>query len=123
MTLQLDLFAPEKPKLEPVDLGGEVIHGAPDITFRLPHPRMAWDLMQLQIHEHEDGRWMWAVTTCTGGYKVGPKWGRFADTQEAAVRFAAAEAIDKISNRTASSLGIGPEHRSAMLNFARGFLT
>lgn len=96
MTHQLSLFGADRPhpNLEPVDPDGAVIEGAPDVTLRLPHPSLAWDLAALQLHEHEDGRWMWAVTTASGGYKVGQKWGRFASTQAEAMRFAAAELLD-----------------------------
>lgn len=93
---QLSLFTDHRPapKLEPVDPDGPVIDGAPDVTYRLPHPKLAWDMAAIQIHQHEDGRWMWAVHTAGGGYKVGPKWGRFAESALTAASFAAAELLD-----------------------------
>lgn len=93
---QLDLFATSRPTpvLQPVDADGPVVPGQPDVVLRLPHQKYAWDLACLQLHEHDDGRWMWAVQSASGGYKVGPKWGRFADTQAQALAFSAAELLD-----------------------------
>jgi len=71
--------------------------------------------------QHDDGRWMWATGTCGGGYKVGPKWGNFAATQQEATRYAAAELLD-----AAQKLGSGHCVTAAQLEsikaFARGFL-
>lgn len=117
---QLDLFTPSAPVLAPVDPDGPVIQGAPDVTLRLPHPRLAWDLAVIELHEHEDGRWMWAVSGAGGGYKVGPKWGRFAATQEEAMRFAAIELHDKIKDRDPDGMSITPAQKSQILDFAKG---
>jgi hypothetical protein len=32
--------------------------GDPDFTFRLPHPRMARDRAEVEIHRHDNGLWM-----------------------------------------------------------------
>jgi len=120
---QLDLFAPAQPLLQPVDPDGDVVHGSPDLTLRLPHPRLAWDLATIQIHQHEDNTWMWAVSCAGGGYKVGPKWGRFAATQEEATRFAAAELLEKAQGRSSQGMSISEREHQSILDFARGFLT
>jgi hypothetical protein len=93
---QLSLFGAARPRptLERTDPNGPVIAGPADVTLRLPHPRLAWDLAAIELHQHEDGRWMWAVHSSSGGYKVGPKWGRFAATQDAARTYAAGELLD-----------------------------
>lgn len=96
MNEQLSLFGQDRPRptLEAVDPNGSVLQGAADVTLRLPHPKMAWELAEIEVHQHEDGRWMWAVGQSGGGYKVGPKWGRFAPTQLDAIRYGAAELLD-----------------------------
>jgi len=122
---QLDLFAAliPPPVLEPVDPDGPVVQGPPDITLRLPHPRMAWDLASIQLHQHEDGRWMWAARTAGGGYKVGPKWGRFAPTQAEAMHHAAAEVIDRCDRiRDPSSVGITAAQLRQIRAWAEGLL-
>lgn len=119
---QLDLFAPAQPALQPVDPHGDVVQGMADITLRLPHPQLAWDLAVLEIHEHKDGTWMWAVSGAFGGYKVGPKWGRFAPTSQDATRFAAAELLEKAQGRSAEGASISERQRQMIMDFARGFL-
>lgn len=78
----------------PVDRDGEVVRGEPDETLTLPHPRLAWPLARIELHRHTDGRWMWSASTAGGGYKVGPKWGRFAETRAGALYHAAQEVIE-----------------------------
>lgn len=93
---QLSLFDldRQRPTLAVIDPDGAVVPGPADVTLRLPHPRLAWDLARIEVHEHEDGRWMWAIGHASGGFKVGPKWGRFAKTQREATRLAACELMD-----------------------------
>jgi hypothetical protein len=93
---QLSLFGSARPRptLEPVDPDGSVVEGSIDVTLRLPHPRLAWDMAAIQLHQHEDSRWMWAIQHANGGYQVGPKWGRFAPSQAAALTYAAGELLD-----------------------------
>lgn len=78
----------------PVDLGGAVVQGAPDETFTLPHPRMAWPLARIELHRHTDGRWMWSASAAGSSFKVGPKWGRFAGDRNTALHAAAREVLD-----------------------------
>lgn len=79
----------------PVDRDGSVLQGEPDETLILPHPRMAWPLARIELHRHADGRWMWSASTAGGGYKVGPKWGRFAETRSGALYHAALEIMER----------------------------
>ncbi|TRB05819.1 hypothetical protein EXN61_11325 [Agrobacterium tumefaciens] len=58
---QLGLFdvIRRPPIKKPVDPYGPVLQSEPDYTFRLKHPRMAWDRAKIEIHRHHDGSWMW----------------------------------------------------------------
>ena len=123
---QLSLFADTRPApvLEKVVADGPVVQGDPDMTYRLPHPKMAWSLATIQLHEHEDGRWMWAVQHASGGYKVGPKWGRFSATMSTAASFAAAELLnwcDQAEGRL-ESIMIDRSQLRQIRSWAEGFL-
>ena len=89
----LGLMRPE-PIRGPVLAYGEVVQEEPHETFILPHPRLAWDMAVIELHQHESGMWMSGVQHASGGYKVGPKWGRFAYTRYDALYFAADELIE-----------------------------
>lgn len=95
MTEQLDMFAILRPPpiLRPVEPHGPVVESDPDEVLRLPHPRLAWDLAAIELHRHSDGLWMWSVNHGCGGYRVGPKWGKFASTRDDALHHAAQELI------------------------------
>lgn len=88
------LHAP--PTLLPVDPLGTVILTEIDERIVLPHPRRRWERACIEVHQHTDGLWMWAVqfhldSGCGSGYRVGPKWGRFAATRGDAIFHAAEE--------------------------------
>lgn len=90
--------------VRPCDGFGPVVQGEADETMILPHPRLAWDRARIELHQHTDGLWMWSVSLsgdngCGGGYKVGPKWGRFAASRDDALHYAVQEARDKIGGR------------------------
>lgn len=122
---QLDLFATlhPSPVIQPVDPDGPVVTGPIDVTLRLPHPRLAWDLAEIELHEHEDGRWMWSASTAGGGYRVGPKWGRFAATQSEAMHHAAREVIDRCDRiRDPASVGITAAQLRQIRTWAEGLL-
>lgn len=114
----LDLMRPG-PILRPVERDGAVIQGMPDVTLRLPHPRMAWDLACIELHEHEDGLWMWSVQICGAGYKVGPKWGKFAQTQADATYFAASEMLRRTENMRPEGKGITAAQLTQIRDWAR----
>lgn len=118
---QLELFAFDaRVRREPVDPDGPVLQGPADITLTLPHPKLAWALARIEVHPHKDGRWMWSASVCGSGYKVGPKWGRFAPDQQAATRCAADEILAHIDRRTPDSMGISWSEWRQILRFARG---
>lgn len=81
----------------PVDADGPVLNAEiePDFVFRLPHPRMAWDRAEIEIHRHSNGLWMWSTSYsadwCGHGYRVGAKWGNFAENREDALFYACEE--------------------------------
>lgn len=89
------------PIIRPVDPLGEVIQGDPDEVLRLKHSRLAWDITRIELHQHSDGLWMWSVSCAGGGYRVGPKWGKFAATRDDALHHAAQELIEKMRGKLA----------------------
>ena len=102
MSEQISLFAPLAPiiNLEPVDSEGSVLTsdeavevlGFGHIVFlnerRQPSSRDQPE-MKIELAKHTDGRWMWARSCTTNmaysGYRVGPKWGKFAATRGDAI--------------------------------------
>ena len=105
------------PITRPVDPDGHVIQGEPDEVLRLPHPRLAWDIARIQLHRHSDGLWMWAIGHAVVGFRVGPKWGRFADTRDDALYYAAQELIARMHlelSRTPIIISTPAEMRQAI---------
>ena len=94
---QLNLFdalrAP--PTVRPVDPYGDVIQSEPHERLATTSKRYAWHHAVIELHQHVDGMWMWSVSfRCGdhgGGYRVGPKWGKFAETRDDALFYACAE--------------------------------
>lgn len=115
-----DLFTHALTKLlcRHVDPDAAVIQGEAHVTLTLPHPCLAWPLAEIELHQHDDGKWMWSACCCMGGYKVGPKWGKFAETKDEARRLAAAELLERIEKRSAGSLDITPKMHRAIRSFA-----
>lgn len=101
------LHAP--PVIISVNPDGPVLRGDPDETLALPHPRLAWNRAQIELHRHENGLWMWSTCWQCGnagsGYRVGEKWGKFAQSRDDALFYAKRE----ISSRLKGSLGIEAE--------------
>jgi len=101
---QLDLFAGLRSPaiLMPVIADGEVIQGDIDEILRLPHKRLAWDTATIELHQHTDGRWMWStgwnLDWQGSGYRVGPKWGKFAETRDDALHYAKEELLRSVSD-------------------------
>lgn len=98
---QLDLFSALRgPKIVlPIDPDGHVVHGNIDEVLTLPHRGLAWNRADIELHRHVDGRWMWStsfhIEDRGGGYRVGPKWGKFAETRDDALFYA----IEELSSR------------------------
>lgn len=88
---------------KPVVPHGGVVQGEPDAVYRLRHPRLAWDRATIELHQHTDGLWMWSASfycdNYGGSYRVGPKWGRFAQTRDDALFYAASEIEDRLKSR------------------------
>lgn len=113
MMQQLSLFdvGRRPPLVIPVNADGPVLQFEPDFVFRLAHPRMAWARAKIEVHRHTNGLWMWSVGyTCNdgggGGYRVGEKWGKFADTREDALFYAVQELEGRIAGRDAPEAAI-----------------
>ena len=89
------LFRPE-PVRRAVDPQGMVISGRVHTVLRLANPKEPdWDIARVEIHPY-DGRWMWATAFSIdgqggNGYRVGPKWGKFAASMEDAIYWAVQE--------------------------------
>lgn len=106
MTHQLSLFDLIAPKaiIRPVEPYGSVIDEQEiDEVLRFKHPKMAWDRCRIELHQHMDGLWMWSTSCCTNsesyGYRVGPKWGKFADRKCDALWLAVEEIKQRFLNR------------------------
>lgn len=96
--------------IRPVDRDGHVLDPAiePDEVLVLPHPRYAWDRCRIELHRHTDddslpraGRlWMWSTSWQTpdrgSSYRVGAKWGQFAETRDDALFHAIAEIRERM---------------------------
>lgn len=110
MTKQLSLFdALRRPPVQmAVDADGLVLQTEPHFTFRLPHPRYAWERAEIEVHQHEGGLWMWSTSHNAdmggGGYRVGAKWGNFAETREDALFYACVELERKLEGKVTSDV-------------------
>lgn len=95
------------PIIKPIMPHGDVIHGQVDDSFVLPHPRLALPVAQIDLHRHSDGMWMWGLNFAAdshgGGYRVGPKWGKFASSRDDALYYAAREMLSKLDQDRSSS--------------------
>lgn len=102
---QLTLFDAlhEPPVLLPVDPDGHVVQGDVDEFLFLPHPRLAWNHAEIELHRHDDGLWMWSASwhcdSCGHGYRVGPKWGKFAQTRDDALFYAVREITSRLEGK------------------------
>jgi hypothetical protein len=103
MTRQLSIFdvlrAP--PIIRPVDAHGSVIQEPPHRVFTLPHKRLPGDAARIELHQADNGLWMWSASFstddgCGAGYRVGEKWGRFAVSIDDALHYAREELKKRI---------------------------
>jgi hypothetical protein len=108
LTTLLDLMHAPAIK-RPVQPDGEVLAGDPDETLRWqPDPKRLYLHAWIELHRHTDGNWMWSTTCSTSlggwGYKVGEKWGQFAETRADALHHARRELIDRLVGRNDSDM-------------------
>lgn len=95
---------PAQTIIRPVDRDGHVIRDDEQIEFLtfgdvglLCSGRRRSDVPQItiQIAQHTDGLFMWAIDAMVGtgyrGYRVGSKWGKFAPTRQDAIAAACTE--------------------------------
>ena len=104
--LQLDLLAPAR---MPVIPDGAVCGPEyPVQSLRAPVPGCRYGYATIELAQHVDGRWMWGTSYATtwsgGGYRIGPKWGQFADTRAAALREALLELDGRVPAQTTAAL-------------------
>jgi hypothetical protein len=108
---QLSLFdvMHEPPIRQPVDPDGPVVTDGIDEVWELKGRHACAVLARIEVHRDGDGGYfMWAISHPNGGYRVGPKWGRFAVTAYDARFYAARELIDYVSARP------GPETQAVI---------
>lgn len=105
MMMQLGLFDAlhALPIVLPVEPYGSVVQGDVDEFLYLPHPRLAWNRAEIELHRHDNGLWMWSTGwNCDnggGGYRVGPKWGKFAQTRNDALFYAVRELTARFARK------------------------
>lgn len=80
---------------------GALAEGLTPSPEELPFPHRPFGT-RIQIAQHDDGQWMWAVRVWCGnegiGYHIGPKWEKFAGSRADALAFASEE-IEHICRR------------------------
>lgn len=126
---QLGLFdalrAP--PVRVPVDADGPVLDAKldPDFTFTLPHPRMAWHRAEIEVHQHTNGLWMWSTSftadMCGGGYRVGAKWGKFAQSRDDALFYACEELQQRLEGKDTPDVVLIRRWMQGLKDDARAF--
>jgi hypothetical protein len=104
MTDLLDLMRAAA-TIRPVDRDGSVIQSGVHEVLSLTRARSAMYLAEIELHEDRaSGLWMWSTSWNTGAsgqtYRVGPKWGKFADTREDALHWACVELRDRLARET-----------------------
>ncbi len=91
---QLDLFCQAASLIDPN--GAVCTDDEIDDEITLGDRRLG---LRIELARHRDGRYMWGTSfhTPTGGcgYRVGPKWGHFADTILAAAQCARQEITER----------------------------
>lgn len=90
----------------PVDPNGPVIQCNPTETVSLESKRFAWPHAKIELHVHIDGTWMWSASFQCGdhgnSYRVGPKWGKFAESRDDALYYACVELRSRIAKESHS---------------------
>lgn len=101
--------------VRPIDPNGSVVQGPADEVYTW---RKGWRSVQVELHPYKDGLWMWSVSFSLmdvgSGYKVGAKWGRFANTRDSALYFAVDELVSSIETRASK------DEVAAVTSWARG---
>lgn len=80
------------------------------VVFPMPGKSMSHRMTYLTLCQHDDGRWMWAVSYwCDQGgssYAPLPKWGNYAETQDEALTEAIAELRERLTRDSADARAI-----------------
>lgn len=114
----------------PVDPQGTVVQGEPAETLTYqgeftklgkPHTRWRSAGARIELHPGPDGLWMWSawfqLMWAGAGYKVGEKWGQFAESRDDALFYAAEELIERIERHPGAK---GDIYAPRILEWARG---
>lgn len=103
MNAQLSLFELMRPVgiFKPIDGLGQVVQGPIDEVYDCPGMK-SWQRCSIEIHkDQKSGLFMWATKHFNGGYRVGPKWGKFAGSRADALELAKDELRKKIDELVA----------------------
>lgn len=90
----------------PVPSDMMVVSGAAREVFTLLRSSNAIPYAVIELHQHNDGRWMWSSSfNLSNGsgrcYKVGPKWGNFAASRSEAMVRAKREMLQEMGGSEA----------------------
>lgn len=89
---------------KPVDPYGSVIKDDPQVEVfefggRRLKPSGKAAQITIEIAPHTDGLWMWSasglIRTAYSGYRIGPKWGKFAKSRRDAITAACNELVER----------------------------
>lgn len=107
------------PVIRRIDPYGSVVKGEAFEMLEHRDPKRKWLRAQIELHPHKEGLWMWSASLmgADGGrsYKVGPKWGRFAECRRDALFHAAGEIL-----RMARDFDCGPGFGKSVRGWATG---
>ncbi|PZU95519.1 MAG: hypothetical protein DI527_00490 [Chelatococcus sp.] len=82
--------------VRPVDPDGSVVKEPQEVHVW----RGGWRRVEIELHPYRH-LWMWAVSLSFSnggsGYRVGEKWGRFAESREDALHYALAELDERLA--------------------------
>ncbi len=89
-----------------VDPDGPVVQGQVDEVLALKNPKLPNGVptAKIELHQHSDGKWMWSTSAHLSndggyGYRVGPKWGKFAGCRDDALHWARKELTNRLKNK------------------------
>lgn len=107
-----------------VDPNGQVLQGEPQEVLLYPECGKLKISARIELHPHED-KWMWSTSyslpmpTAEGStYKVGPKWGNFANCRNDALLLA----VDELETRLATTSDSTRKSADKIVKWARGLL-
>ena len=97
----MDTLIPPPIRIDrPCDPNGPVIVSTADIAEVLEYTGKNISYFRIELHPHTDGLWMWGINYQVewrgSGYRVGPKWGKFAEDRDGALYHAREEMRERL---------------------------